>query len=83
MTQEIRRIYREREEAKLGGVCAGLGTYLGLDPVILRVVWLLATVFTGFVFGIVAYGLAWLIVPLRPAPAVPRGQPAEATGSHG
>ena len=63
---DIKRIYREREDAKLGGICAGLGTYLGLDPVILRVAWLLATVFTGFVLGIVAYLMAWIVIPQRP-----------------
>ena len=71
MTPDIKRIYREREDAKLGGICAGLGTYLGLDPVILRLTWLLATVFTGFVFGIVAYLVAWIVIPQRPMPQAP------------
>jgi len=67
MPQDIKRIYREREEAKLGGVCAGLGTYLGIDPV-----------FTGFVFGIVGYLLAWLIIPQRPVPPEPARTVVEA-----
>jgi phage shock protein C len=71
----IKRLYREPEEAKLAGVCAGLGTYFEIDPVILRVAWLLATVFTGFVFGIVAYLVAWIVVPQRPAHSA-RGTPA-------
>jgi len=78
MEQNVKRIYRERDEAKLGGVCAGLGSYLGVDPVILRVVWLLATVFTGFVFGIVGYALAWLIIPQEPVARVTVGPTAEA-----
>ena len=77
MPQEVRRIYREREEAKLVGVCAGLGTYLEIDPVILRVVWMLTTVFTGFVFGIVGYVLAWVIIPQRPVPPVRAGMSVE------
>ncbi len=81
MAQEVKRVFREREQAKLGGICAGLGTYLGLDPVIVRIVWILVTVFTGFVFGIVSYVLAWIVIPQLPAPAASAGAtPVEPRG---
>jgi phage shock protein C len=80
MRQDVKRVFRERDEAQLGGVCAGLGTYLGVDPVIVRIVWILVTVFTGFVFGIVAYALAWIIVPRSPVPGAPAGPVGGAAG---
>lgn len=50
-------------DKKLVGVCSGLGEYIGIDPVLVRLVWVLVTVFSGFVPGIVAYVLAAWIMP--------------------
>jgi phage shock protein C len=59
--QDIRRLTRSRRDRVLGGVCGGLGRYLGIDPVVLRVV-LVALVLSAGV-GILAYLLAWLLIP--------------------
>ncbi len=45
------------------GVCGGVGEFLNLDPVVTRVIWIVITVFTGFVPGLVAYLLAALVMP--------------------
>jgi len=45
------------------GVCGGLGEYLDVDPVVIRLLWVLVTVFTGFFLGIFAYLVAALIMP--------------------
>ncbi len=45
-----RRLYRNMDERVLGGVCSGLGTYFGIDKVILRIFFLLF-LFIGFVAG--------------------------------
>ena len=55
----MKRLYRNTDEGKLGGVCAGLGEYLNIDPVIIRLLFLLL-IFAG---GFVAYLVAWIIVP--------------------
>ena len=67
MSGEFKRLYRSREESRLAGVCGGLGVYVGLDPVVIRLLWVAVTCVTGFVPGIVAYVIAWLIVPEEPA----------------
>lgn len=59
----MKRLYRNTEEAKLGGVCAGMGEYLNIDPVIIRLVFLLL-IFAG---GFIAYLVAWIIVPEKKA----------------
>src|SRR6188472_4353629 len=52
---------RDRGDAVIGGVCAGLGRRLGIDPIFLRVVFIAATAAGGL--GLVAYGLAWALLP--------------------
>lgn len=55
----MKRLYRNTSDAKLGGVCAGLGEYLNIDPVIVRLLFLLFF----FAGGVIAYIIAWIIVP--------------------
>ncbi len=48
------------------GICGGLGEYFNVDPVALRLAWLLVVIFTGFFPGVIAYILAIFIIPLEP-----------------
>jgi len=61
-----KRVYRNRDNKVFAGVLGGLGEYLDIDPVLLRVIWLAITVFTGLVPGIVVYVLAIFVIPLKP-----------------
>ena len=45
----------------IGGVCAGIADYLGLDPTIVRIVWVLMLFFAGF--GILLFLILWFIMP--------------------
>jgi phage shock protein PspC (stress-responsive transcriptional regulator) len=56
-----RRLYRSRTDRVLGGVCGGLGRYVGIDPVIVRVA-AVALVFLGGA-GVLLYLAALLLVP--------------------
>ena len=56
----MKRLYRNKEEGKIAGVCAGLGDYFEIDPVIIRLVFLLA-LFLGA--GLIVYLIAWVIIP--------------------
>jgi len=47
----------------LAGVFGGLGEYVNLDPTVLRIVWVVVTVFTGFFPGFFLYFLVILIIP--------------------
>ncbi len=70
----VRRLMRSRLDCKLAGVCGGIAEYLGVDSTLVRLVWALVTVLTGIIPGLVAYGVAWLIMPEMPA--VPAGEHA-------
>ena len=60
MENNGKRLTRSKDKM-IGGVCAGLGEYLGLDPTIVRVVWVLMVLFAGF--GILLYIILWLVMP--------------------
>jgi phage shock protein PspC (stress-responsive transcriptional regulator) len=53
-----KRLYRDEQNKVLGGVCSGIANYLSLDPILVRVLWIL-------LFGIsfLAYLLLWIAVP--------------------
>ena len=76
MSQKIKRLYRSLDDARLAGVCGGLGQFLGLDSVVVRLLWVGVTCITGVVPGLLAYAAAWLIVPTEPRP-VPVHTPTE------
>jgi phage shock protein C len=57
----IRPFRRSRSNRVLGGVCGGLGEYLGVDPVLFRI-GAVVLVFAGGA-GILAYAIAWIVVP--------------------
>ena len=61
---EIKRLYRSRKDRILGGVCGGMGKYFGVDPVLVRLLFVLLALGVGS--GIVLYIVAWLIVPEDP-----------------
>lgn len=68
-----KKLTRSRKNRVLAGVMGGLGEFFGVDPVLLRLGYLILTVFSGFLPGIIGYALAILIVPEEPlsAPSTP------------
>lgn len=64
-----RTFYRSRTDRMIGGAIGGFGQYVGVDPTVLRLVYAIATLFTGIWLGLVVYLLAMLIVPEEPLPA--------------
>jgi|UniRef100_A0A7V3E711 phage shock protein PspC (stress-responsive transcriptional regulator) len=59
-----KRLYRSYTDKMLGGVCGGLGEYFDIDPVIIRVLFVIAVLFGGG--GILAYIILWIVIPQRP-----------------
>lgn len=56
-----RRLFRDRETATIGGVCAGIANYFGIDVVIIRAIFIVFFLFAGFGFPL--YILLWIIIP--------------------
>jgi len=55
-----KRLRRSRNR-KIAGVCGGIAEYFGLDPTVVRLVWLFAVLFFGT--GIWAYIICWIVIP--------------------
>jgi phage shock protein C len=82
-TMARRRLVRPRVGRKLAGVCLGLAEYFALDVTLIRVVWILAVVFT-IPLAIVGYLAAWIIVPEEPRAAIVPVNSTQVTNSgHG
>ena len=60
----MKRIYRSTTDRKIGGVCGGLGEFFDKDPTLFRLLFILVSLLWGF--GIIAYLIMWLVVPLKP-----------------
>jgi phage shock protein C len=61
---DTKRLYRSRTDRKIAGVCGGFAAYLGIDPVIPRLVWIVFALAAGT--GLLAYLICWLVVPQEP-----------------
>lgn len=59
-SSEHRKLYRDEDDKVVAGVCSGLGHYFGIDPIIPRVIFVLA-LFAGF--GFLTYIIIWIAVP--------------------
>lgn len=57
-----KKLYRDIDHKYIGGVCAGLEHYLGIDALWVRLIFILLAVFTSG-FGLIAYILLWILVP--------------------
>lgn len=71
------KLMRPRYDRKIAGVCAGLSQHLDIDTSLIRILWVFLTFASGFLPGLIAYVLAWIIIPEEPLlmPVVNRQQP--------
>lgn len=57
-------LQRSRTNRMLAGVCGGLAEFLGWDPTLTRVVFVLVSIFSAAFPGIIVYLILWLLMPL-------------------
>lgn len=69
----MKRLYKSRQDRIIDGVCGGIGEYLGIDPVIVRIIFLLLFFMGGI--GLLLYIAGMLIIP--PNPEDKEKQPVE------
>ena len=58
----MKRLHRNKKDGKIAGICAGIGDYFDIDPVIVRLLFLLALFLGG---GLIVYIIAWIIIPVK------------------
>ncbi|MFA5360898.1 MAG: PspC domain-containing protein [archaeon] len=65
MKKESKKLYRNQNKKVLLGVLAGIADYLSYDPTIIRLVFILLTLVTGILPGILVYILAVILIPKK------------------
>ena len=70
------RLARSVNDRKIAGVCGGLAKYFDEDPSLVRLAVVILSIYPGaIVFGVLAYAVAWLVMPeelaMPPVPPVP------------
>jgi phage shock protein PspC (stress-responsive transcriptional regulator) len=58
------RLVRPRQGRKIAGVCLGFAEYFDLDVALVRIVWLICSLFG--LIGVIGYCAAWIVVPEEP-----------------
>ncbi len=62
----MKKLYRSDKDKVLAGLLGGLGEYSNIDPVVLRVVFIVLLILTGLFPFVIIYVVALFIVPQRP-----------------
>jgi phage shock protein C len=70
---ETKRLYRSQTDKIVGGVCAGLGKYFGIDPTVVRLIFVILTLLGAS--GVLIYLVLWVVVPPEPAMPGPSNTP--------
>jgi len=76
-----KRLVRDTHHGVIGGVAAGLGQYLNVDPVLVRLAFVLLFFANGF--GLLAYLICWVVIPQGEATAPVVSPPATAAAEQG
>jgi Putative stress-responsive transcriptional regulator len=62
MPNDYKKLLRSKTNRTICGVCGGLGEYIGVDPTVVRIIWLIASI-CSVGTGFVVYLLAAIIIP--------------------
>lgn len=72
-----KKLYRSRKNRVFGGVAGGLAEYFGLDPVLMRVIFVIITLINGI--GIILYIILWIVIPEIPFEMAYKANPEDHT----
>lgn len=61
--EERKRLSRSMKDKMIGGVCGGIANYFDIDPTLVRVGYILLSLFTIF-SGVIAYFILWIVMPI-------------------
>lgn len=58
------RLYRSRTDSVFGGVCGGIAKHTGVDSMVIRIIWVIFSLF--YLIGVIVYLILWALLPLEP-----------------
>lgn len=59
----MKRLYRSKKNRMIAGICGGIGEYFDIDPTLVRVIYIIVSVFSIAFPGILVYLILWVIIP--------------------
>ena len=60
------KLYRSKSNKRIAGICGGLGETYGIDPTLLRLLFVFLAIVSGFLPMFVVYIVGWIIIPIGP-----------------
>ena len=63
MSDNPKKLYRSKKNRMIAGVCAGLAEYFNIDPTVVRLIYILLTIFTAIAPFVIIYLIMWIIIP--------------------
>ena len=60
-------LHRSRKHKMIAGVCGGIAEWLGWDPTVVRIVYVLVSILSAAFPGIIVYVGLWILMPRAPA----------------
>ena len=72
MTNPGNPLLRSREHRIIAGVCGGLANWLGWDPTVLRIVYIIVSLVSAAFPGLIVYIVLWILMPEESATAQPK-----------
>ena len=59
----MKKLMRSRKNKMIAGVCGGIAEYFNMDPTLVRIIYVLVSIFSIAFPGILVYIILWLIIP--------------------
>lgn len=59
----MKKLVRSRKDKMIAGVCAGIADYFNLDHTLVRIVYVLVSIFSVAFPGILVYIILWVVIP--------------------
>lgn len=62
-SKDVKKMYISNTDKKISGVCGGIAEYFDIDSTVVRLAWIIITLISGVIPGLIAYILAIIIMP--------------------
>lgn len=62
----MKKLFRSKNEKLISGVCGGIATYFNVDPTVVRFIWVVVSLISASIPGVLIYIIRTFIIPEEP-----------------
>ena len=62
----MKKLFRSKNEKLISGVCGGIATYFNVDPTVVRFIWVVVSLISASIPGVLIYIIGTFIIPEEP-----------------